>query len=287
MEIDQWVISAIVVKFGIYVTSFIAAGTAIFWRVVDPQSELTKSYFKIILPTALSAMVLTALQVSIRAGLLIDDGFAGMLDGEMLALAIEGPMGQSVGALALGLMLLIIAELILSLRELLLFAGAFLIALSFSLIGHATDEPRWLLTVFITIHLLAVSFWIGALIPLYASVRSTPSKCAELAHRFGHIASFVVPALIFMGIGFVAVRFGGPFALIGSSYGAALLIKLIIVGVLLLLAAMNKLRLVPAMRQGDQTAALNLQKTIFIEAICFAGIFLLTAFLTTAAELPS
>ena len=72
----------------------------------------------------------------------------------------------------------------------------------------------------------------------------------------------------------------------GTTYGQALLGKLVVVGGLLGLAFMNKTRLVPAIEQGENDAAMRLARSISIEWACVALILLATATFTSVLTVP-
>lgn len=287
MELDHWAIAAIASKIGLYTAALFCVGTAIFWCLYDKGRQLLENYRALIITSASIALMFSLIQISVRAGLLIDDGVAGLVDMEMLALAADGPLGHSTLTSIIGLLLIAIGVFVPALRLWLFSLGAVLVAVSFALVGHATAAPRWLLTALISLHLLAVAFWLGALLPLYMGVANAPDRTAHAAHQFGKAASVIVPVLIFVGIGFVAIRFGGPLELVGSSYGWVFLLKILAVAVLLSLAAANKLRFVPRLSSGDASAAMHLRTSIAFEALCFLAIFTATATMTTAAQLPS
>ena len=82
-------------------------------------------------------------------------------------------------------------------------------------------------------------------------------------------------------------RLVGSFtALIETGYGQALIIKVLLVGGLLALAAVNKLRFIPALRSGDPIAASHLSKSIYVEWLFILAVLGVTAVLTTNLTLP-
>ncbi|MDG1745247.1 MAG: CopD family protein, partial [Planktomarina sp.] len=71
-----------------------------------------------------------------------------------------------------------------------------------------------------------------------------------------------------------------------TDYGQALIVKTLLIGLLLGLAAANKLRFVPALRSGDGTGARHLAKSIYAEWVIIIAILGTTAVLTTSLTLP-
>ncbi|MEN8749688.1 CopD family protein, partial [Marivita sp.] len=76
-------------------------------------------------------------------------------------------------------------------------------------------------------------------------------------------------------------------ALVTTGYGQTLLIKLVLVGAVLTLAAANKLRFVPAMQAGDDKAARHLARSIEIETAVILVVLAATATLTSLLTLPN
>ena len=97
----------------------------------------------------------------------------------------------------------------------------------------------------------------------------------------------MVPALIVAGFWMAWLLVGDLRALISTGYGQALLLKVLFVGLLLILAAANKLRFVPAMLDGDTKAAQHLARSIEVEALIVLAVLTTTATLTTVLTLPN
>lgn len=284
-----WGLTAAGAKLLIYISSLLAVGLMVF-RLALPIGDagLERSLLWVAATAAIIAVLASALRVMVQAGRLMGD-VAFMTDWQIIAISLEGPLGTSTYVRMAGLALLLLAILVLRVRVPATVLGAVLVTGSFALTGHATRDPQWLLAVLITVHLLAVSFWIGALLPLYRLASSTqgPSNGAAIAHRFGVQASFVVPVLMAVGVVFAWLLLGGPAALFGTAYGQMLLIKLAIVAVVLGVAALNKLRLVPDLAVGKEHAAASLRTALRWEALVFLAIFSVTAILTTSFTVPT
>ena len=138
------------------------------------------------------------------------------------------------------------------------------------------------------LHLVAIALWIGVLTPLnrLASSSKTHVSAADVGHQFGLVASFTVPLLIVVGA-YMGYQLVGSFnALVETSYGQALIIKVLLVGGLLGFAAANKLRFIPALRLGDPVAAVHLSKSIYLEWFIILTVLGTTAVLTTNLTLP-
>lgn len=299
-EIGGFTIIAILVRALGYAGGLLAAGSGLFlaiycvrpFRASDPAAlhRVMRRTAWLGGAAAVVAALGTFAGVGIRAGRLSGMGVAGMIDPTMLQLVWEGPVGNAVllrlagfVALAAGL-----AAFRMPVGQLLVGAGALAFALSYTYVGHATEEPRWILAAALTVHLLAASFWVGAFAPLAMAARRLPAPdAAALLHAFGRTAVWVVGALVAAGASFAYVLLRTPAGLFGSAYGRILLVKLAIVAALLALAALNKLRLVPALKAGDERIRGSLVRSIRLEALAVVAILLATATLTSIATPPS
>jgi copper transport protein len=88
-----------------------------------------------------------------------------------------------------------------------------------------------------------------------------------------------VPVLLAAGLVIATLQVETPGALIATDYGRILLLKLVAVTGLLAVAALNKLRLTPALARGEAPAAITLRRAIGVEAALVAAILLATIML--------
>lgn len=291
---DTWSLATIFVKWLVYGSALIAAGGV--WFVLSQPTlpaAARRSIVRVTFVTAVLGVVATLVRLAVQAGYLIDDGWRGMLDPEMLRLASEGPLGTS-SAVRVVAFVLVAGLAATRLRSLWLPAtGAVLVAVSFSLSGHTSGDPGALAGSLLVLHMAAASFWLGALWPLYrladGSVPRTATAVA--AERFGRQAVGIVVVLLAAGATLTWLLLGSVSALYATGYGRTLLAKLVLVGALLCLAAVNKWRLVPALDSADRAtadrAAIALRRSIGVEALLFAVVLLATAVLTSATVLPA
>ncbi|MGJ8627442.1 MAG: copper resistance D family protein [Sulfitobacter sp.] len=280
---DGFGLATIITKFALYLGVMTAAGTvmaALMFRL-DRTRGLAAA-------GAVLGLAATILSFLLRGANLTGDA-SGLTDPAMLGLLWMTPVGTALLLRLVGLGLLIVG----------LFGGrgglwvsvpgGVLAIWSFDHVGHVSGRDATLLDIALTVHLLAVALWIGVLTPLkrLASSPDTYSMAADVGHRFGVIASVTVPVLILVG-GYMSYQLVGSFpALIGTGYGQALTLKVLLVAALLGLAVANKLRFIPALRIGDPTAADHLSKSISIEWLVILAVLGTTAVLTTNLTLPT
>ncbi|MCH1536775.1 MAG: CopD family protein [Amylibacter sp.] len=236
---------------------------------------------------AVLGLIATILGFSLRGANLTGD-LSGMTDPMMLSLLWATPVGTALALRIVGLNLLLLGLFLGRAGAWVSVLGGIIALFSFTQIGHISGSEAALMDIALILHLLAVALWIGVLTPLYrlASSSTTYALAANVGHRFGFVASVTVPMLIVVGA-YMGYQLVGSFpALIETGYGQALIIKILLVGGLLGLAAVNKLRFIPALRLGDSVAANNLSKSIYVEWLVIVAILGVSAALTTNLTLP-
>ena len=159
-----------------------------------------------------------------------------------------------------------------------------IVVASFAWTGHGVKDDGAVGLIHLSadvFHLLAGGVWLGALVPLsvliFQAIRSAKLSPAmtsyEALERFSGVGPAIVAVLLLSG--FINSWFligWNPSALWTSIYGAALTIKILFFGLMLLLAAHNRYRLAPvlarALRMDDdssQAALAAFRKSLFIE----------------------
>jgi copper transport protein len=147
------------------------------------------------------------------------------------------------------------------------------VGLSLATSGHAsTAPPQWLSRPMVFLHGIGVAFWIGALAPLVAMARTPSASPLSVLNRFSRAAVPVVGALVLTGLVLATVQLESWRALIETRYGLILSIKLALVVVLLGLAALNRIRLTPALAL-DPSNISPLVRSILAE--CVVGVAIL------------
>jgi putative copper export protein len=220
--------------------------------------------------------------------------YGGLLDGGLQWLALASTGGAAHGAQALGL-LLIVAGLASppdappgaapeGARTDLAIAGSTLAVLAFTITGHTSVAAhRAVLAPLLAVHLLIVAFWFGALAPLSLVLARESRQVAGWAlRRFSAIAVFLVPVIPIAGLALAWGLVPG-LAVLHRPYGELLAVKLAGFALLMVFAALNHLRLVPAfVRDGHGGAAPGavLRGTLAAEMALLAAVFAATAVLT-------
>lgn len=167
----------------------------------------------------------------------------------------------------------------------LLVVGLTLVILSFWFTGHLVDTP-WFEHVALLFHLVAMSMWLGSLVPLWRIITlAEPALTRRIMLRFGEVALYFIPVLVIAGVFMLQVLLGDLRTVLQSSYGQAMVLKLTAVAVLLGLGAFNKLVLVP--RLPEENVACRLRRSIAIEMLFGAVVLGLTALATVIIGVES
>ena len=97
--------------------------------------------------------------------------------------------------------------------------------------------------------------------------------------RFGELAIVFVAVLILSGLYLLLQLLESPIELISTPYGITLILKLAGVSALLFLGALNKMRLVPNLKNNIGVS--NLKRSIQYEIYVAFVVLIITAYLTT------
>jgi copper transport protein len=165
------------------------------------------------------------------------------------------------------------------------------------LAGHAAQtDPRWLSLALDWVHLLSGSFWIGGLVGLLVlGAQLGELKVAALTvavPRFSKLAFVSVIVLVASGIGSALQHFPTLDSLWDTSYGKALVLKLIFLAGTIAIAAVNFTRTAPrfsraaAGQGGGSSATALLRILVSGEVLLVAGAFFGAALLTSLAPPP-
>jgi putative copper export protein/mono/diheme cytochrome c family protein len=138
-----------------------------------------------------------------------------------------------------------------------LLSGAFMASLAWA--GHGAANPGTageIQVVADALHLLAAGAWIGGLLP-FALVMACALRmrsetwtlvAADITRRFSAFAVIVVGVLLLTGLSNTWFLVGSLPRLLGTTYGQLLLLKIVLVIAMVAVAAVNRLVLVPRLR---------------------------------------
>lgn len=286
----DWNVVAVVIKALSYATLLVAGGGVLFMAIFAPQLNPIerRRVMQLMRAIAVAALFFTVARVMVLSGMLGDD-ITAMWDWSMISMVLQGSEGNAAVVRLIGLIAVAAFSFGNSLTQAVAAFGALAIAVSFGLTGHTGSVgPGAIPRVLVVIHVLAASYWIGALAPLYSiAAADDRTRVAAILTSFGNIAAGVVGTLIVAGAVMLWILLGSLEAIFTSDYGRLFILKLALVGALLLLAALNKFRLTPAIAAGDVNAALALRRSITAEMLLASAILIVTAVFTTVVGPPT
>ena len=285
LDIDAVTAVEILVKTAASGACLVAAGSAFALLAFARLDGVTaRSMRRTTVAAAVFAAALSAFRLPVRASFLMGGSVAGALDPAMVTMVAESPLGTSLWVRLAGLVPICLVVFDRRAARIAAGVGAVIVCASFALRGHTLEAPRLVLGALVIAHLLGLSFWVGIFAPLHRLAGCNTRAAGELAAEFSRIAVLIVPALSAAGAALFVVLAGNPLAVLGTSYGQLLAVKLILFVALLGLAAMNKLRLTPGLQAGDERAGARLRRSIRLEALAVLAILATTATLTTVAS---
>jgi putative copper export protein len=207
---------------------------------------------------------------------------SGLRDAQLLQLALVSA-GPELAARLAGLACLALEARRAVSRTLLSPVGVALAVLSFAVSGHVPRSGRAVLLVpLLLVHVSIVAYWVGALWPLYRASRlEAASALALLLSAFSRVAIWWVPVIAVAGVAMAVGLLPGLAALV-QPYGLLLLGKAGAFALLLVLAAVNRLRLTPAIERGETAALRTLRGTLLGEYLLLLAALAATAVMSGA-----
>lgn len=271
---------AICLRALVYLGTVATAG-AILFRTTFPQTSLG------LLPTlrwqifigALFLLVCEPLRYALFQLNIAGGDMALAFDPPMRWIGMQTPLGQAT----LIRLASLIPLLIMGLRWPALGAIAAIAMIgSYLLEGHTVSNgERFILAPLLFAHLIAVHWWIGALIPLLSAARLLPNDIvADLVQRFGEFALWTVGFLVASGGLLLALLTGWHFDP-GSAYQQSFAIKLAVFAAILGIAALNKLRFTPMLAHNPERGRTYLKTSLRIEILVAFLILFATALATS------
>lgn len=159
------------------------------------------------------------------------------------------------------------------------FALGLALLLTYSLSGHSAALGAPLPVALDWLHMAAMAVWMGGLFALAALLlqgRHGDMPAAGLVPRFSRLALLCVIVLAATGTYSALLHVRSPAALIGTRYGQALIIKLILFGLLIGLGALNLLILRPLIAKTSRPALDWISRTVRGELVA-GGLVLIAA----------
>jgi len=278
-----WRLASAVARTLVYGSILLAAGSALFVVLVCPGLADDRRWRGAARGAALVAGLAVIGSIPIQGASLAGAPASALRDPALWSLGWSS-LGVSTSLTLIGLAALLVGyRLPGPFRPVALGAGALLAIGGFGATGHAaTADPRWLTAPAVIAHGIVAAFWIGSLPPLLRVLHTVPGhQVGRIIRRFSRQAVVAVILLLVAGTALAIVQVASVDALLTTTYGRLLLVKLIGVAGLLGLAAANKWRFTPALARGSAMAAKGLFWAIKAEIVVAALVIVATAGLGT------
>lgn len=274
---------SVVLRAAAFIAALQAAGLAWFVAAYHrAEVAATHSVDGLLRVSALVALVLVVIQRALDAGRLAGD-WSGVVDFHLQSMVWSRRPGLSSLTCAVGLMVLAggggsskrWSGAVVSL-------GAVAVVASFALTGHTTEAAHALcLQGLISLHVGIAAYWIGAVAGLHRLTRhSDAPSVARAAARFSTTAVWLVPLILPAG-GLLIWGLLPDLAAIRTPYGGFLLIKALGLCGLMLLAARNRFKELPAMVAGNAGAVRTFRLVLHAEYVLICGVLATTATMTS------
>ncbi len=152
--------------------------------------------------------------------------------------------------------------------------------------GHTRSrEPLWLMLVSDVVHLLAGAVWLGGILVLALGLSgrwsgeafSSTEDSARGVARFSTLAAFTALLVAGTGLAMAIIVVRSRDALLNTGYGITLLIKVGLVALVLVLAAVNRWSLVPRLSTGTTGALARLRQLVVVELVLLLAVGGVTA----------
>lgn len=286
MSLSLWALFTLLSRITLYASVASAIGGLFASVLLVRHRESATAIRRYTFWGCVAGIIATLIGFGVQVGALSDQGLKGMVDTDMIAILWQASVGTAATLQLSGFLLIGAATGWLLktqktnnvfIKALMLLGGLSLLA-SFSQVGHFAEQSLLGKTA-ISLHVLAMSLWMGSLYPLWQVSRTTDiPEIQRSMERFGQVATVIVGVLVASGVLMATMLLKDFHTLFFTPYGQGLLLKLTLVGSLLLLAASNKWLTVPRLMQPGFSTRLS--RAIAFEMCVGAFILLITGIIT-------
>jgi copper transport protein len=258
-----WEIAGAFARFLMYASALLAAGLAFFLAFIHDRDEDRWRLIGWTRIATITALFGATGIVVVQAALLSGKNLSAITDSGVLGDVLNSRLGWSLAALTMGLIAVHLStdiRNVIASQSLALYGGL-ATAASFAIWGHSTElTPIWLSTTADIVHVAAAAIWFGGIVGLVMVLRRRGNQpvasTAQIVSRFSTAAAISVGFLAAAGIALGWNATGGSFeALVSTTYGRLLLVKIVITAGILAIAGYNRSWLVPAIVQREAELA--------------------------------
>jgi len=278
MALGEADVLAVLLRALVYTGTVLAAGAVLFRLTFPALATVLPALRRQIALGAVLLIICEPLRYILFQLQIAGGDFALALSPSMRWIGLETPLGQAALVRLAGLAVVLAAGLrfrLFGVAAATVMIGAYLVE------GHtASDEARTVLAPLLFVHLVAVHWWIGALPPLRVAASSSPlDTLASTLQRFGAIALWGVGLLAAGGVVLLVVLTDWRMNF-AAAYQQAFALKLGLVGLILAIAALNRLRITPQLARHDPAGRGTLKTSLNVELIVAVAILCASALVT-------
>jgi putative copper resistance protein D len=266
------------------IATFQAAGMAIFLAMFHGMLSRAMVFGlrRTGLAVAAAALILVAAHFMLEPARMGGE-LAAIADPDLRGIVLHSPLASAFAWRICGLVVLMIGfAMPARSASLITLCGATVIFVAFTQSGHTTTHsPRLLLAGLLFLHVGAVAFWFGSLLPLRrVALQEPPASAARVVEAFSRMAVKLVPVLAAAGLALVILLLR-RWSDLATDYGRLIVLKVALFSILMMLAALNRRRYGPALASGEPQAAAVFSRVVMAEFILIAAVLGTTAALTT------
>jgi copper transport protein len=257
-----------------YAGLFIGIGLAVFPSRNAPSGETRRMRFRML---ALG-WIATPLCVGLLGVDALDMPLSGLLriDAWRAAIATSFSYSAALALAALACATAVSRVDSIGFKRLLATAALGFVGATLAASGHASAAPPpWLARPAVWLHGVAVSLWIGSLLPLAYALGDAPDLA--FLRRFSRFIPATLLVLFISGGVLIYVQFDTVSSLWRTSYGQVLSVKLVLLCVLLSLGAYNRYRLTRAVLRSDAGPRRAMRRIIYLECVLALAILAVVA----------
>jgi putative copper resistance protein D len=273
-DID-WLLVAL--RTAVYVGTIASAGSILVRATLKTETVIKTLNWQIRVGLILLLIVEPARYVNFQLNIANGDWLIAF-DPAMRWMGMETPLGQAASVRLLGAAIVTAGFRWKTIPVI----GAILMIGSYLLEGHTvTSESRIVLALVLFVHLSIAHWWLGALVPLRASLLSLDQPMAtRMIDEFGRIAPWLV-AILFVAGGAILLVLTNGIVNPTLAYQQGFAIKLLAFSAIILIAAVNKLWWTRLLINEPEKARRGLMASINLELAVGTAILAATAVATS------
>lgn len=284
-QVDETSLSIARLNRSIYLLVILTTiGLVIFPLLFTLPDELESKRQTFLNLTSIICLVTAIAGMGLWGVLLTETSLSGFFDSENWSLAMSSSLGTSFYLVVSGIVGILTSHILGPNQAPGKFSGilgVILIVISLGASGHAASSGLLMNSVFV-IHALMAGIWLGALLLLYRCIAINPvSMLTVVLNQFSRRATIVVSLLLLCALIMAWYQLGEFKQLFFSDYGFWLMIKIGLVSLVLIVAAINRWKFTPALESGSSSARQSLRRSILTEGLLMIVVVAVTSVLAS------